>query len=220
MPPVFLSWFLDLAPSILVLTVCTFVLPPRTLFDWHPLLVAIGGTLIMPWAIRALDRDMSWIAQKPRASKIQWHWVLQLFGATLICVGAAAVFVNKNLYGKPHYATWHGLLGLITVVFVLAVALAGFALHWKVWPIGHLVSHGTARVSHMYFGLGLISLIGVTTGFGLSSHWLTRQLSDWVGEGVASGLIIPLTGIAMFPAVRTLLQVCRYRFRQVATKPK
>lgn len=70
MPPVLLSWLLDLAPSLLVITVTAFALPPRALFDWHPLLVVSGAMLIIPWAIRALDRDMSWMAQKPRPSKV------------------------------------------------------------------------------------------------------------------------------------------------------
>ncbi|TPP64080.1 hypothetical protein FGIG_04799 [Fasciola gigantica] len=219
MPPFLLSWLLDLVPSLLVVTVTAFVLPPRTLFDWHPLLVVVGGMLIMPWAIRALDRDMSWMTHKQRASKIQWHWILQLAGTVCIALGATAVFMNKNFYGKPHFATWHGLMGLITVVFAILVTCAGFGIHWKFWPIGRLVNYGTARATHMYFGLGSILLGGVTTGLGLCSHWFNRQISSRVGERAVLGVTILFFVFALFPALRIMLQVFRIRFRQPAAKP-
>ncbi|KAJ3116504.1 hypothetical protein HDU96_009490 [Phlyctochytrium bullatum] len=65
---------------------------------------------------------------KPKFSKaeqIDLHASLAFAGVAVLALGFGMIFYNKSLNGSTHFATWHGLFGLIIFVLGSFQALGG-----------------------------------------------------------------------------------------------
>nr|XP_049589337.1 transmembrane reductase CYB561D2 isoform X1 [Syngnathus scovelli] len=104
------------------------------------------------------------------------HWMLQCACVTCASLGLATIFYNKHLHGKPHFTSWHGLLGVITVCAAAVQSLAALPLIYhslvKGWSLAKIKRyHATAGL--VTYLLGSVSLL-----LGLTSGWFTKSVGD------------------------------------------
>ncbi|XP_069392776.1 transmembrane reductase CYB561D2 isoform X2 [Paralichthys olivaceus] len=105
------------------------------------------------------------------------HWILQCLCVSCAVLGLAAISYNKHLNSKPHFTSWHGLLGLLTVCVVGLQSLAAVPLIYhslvKGWSLAKLKRYHAASGLITYL-LGSISLL-----LGLCSAWFTASVGEY-----------------------------------------
>lgn len=110
-------------------------------------------------------------------TKSRLHWMLQSLCVSCAVLGVAAIFYNKHLKGKPHFTSWHGVLGVLTLWVVILQSLAALPLLYnslaKGWSLAKLKQYHAATGMLSYL-LGSISLV-----LGLSSAWFTASVRGY-----------------------------------------
>ncbi|XP_010736985.2 transmembrane reductase CYB561D2 [Larimichthys crocea] len=151
--------------------------PGSSLFSWHPFLMTLAFSLFMTEAILLFSPHGSPIKRFPHKTKGRVHWILQCLCVSCAVLGLAAIFYNKHLNGKPHFTSWHGLLGLLTVCVVVLQSLAAVPLIYhslaKGWSLAKLKRYHAATGLVTYL-LGSGSLL-----LGLSSAWFTASVREY-----------------------------------------
>lgn len=124
----------------------------------------------------------------------QLHWIMQCVAASSITAAFVIVLLNKQRIGKPHFATWHGLLGLLSIiasgVSMLGGLLALYAVQWRRWlrlrpALVRLLHSGAGIVA---YGLGM-----VTIGFGCYSPFMAENATFQVQTVCA--VLVGLVGV-------------------------
>ena len=80
--------------------------------------------LLMAEAVLVFSPWFSPLLNSPRNDKTRWHWVMQICAMCCAYTGLAIITYNKYLHNSVHYASWHGLTGII-VCCLLAVQASG-----------------------------------------------------------------------------------------------
>ncbi|XP_077428626.1 transmembrane reductase CYB561D2 [Vanacampus margaritifer] len=150
--------------------------PGSSLFSWHPFFMTLAFSFFMTEAILLFSPHGSTMKKFSHKVKGRVHWMLQCACVTCAALGLAAIFYNKHLRGKPHFTSWHGLLGVITVCTVAVQSLAAVPLIYhslaKGWSLAKLKRYHAASGLVTYL-LGSGSLL-----LGLTSVWFTSSVSD------------------------------------------
>lgn len=113
----------------------------------------------------------------PHKTKGRVHWFLQCLCVSCAVLGLAAISYNKHLNGKPHFISWHGLLGLFTVCVVGLQSTAAMPLIYhslaKGWSLAKLKRY------HATSGLVTYLLCSVSLLLGLCSAWFTASVREY-----------------------------------------
>uniref|UniRef100_A0A8V1AHL4 ascorbate ferrireductase (transmembrane) n=1 Tax=Gallus gallus TaxID=9031 RepID=A0A8V1AHL4_CHICK len=141
------------------------------LFSWHPLLMALAVSLLMTEALLAFSPEASPLRGLSRKAKARAHWVLQALAVLCAALGLGLVAYNKHLHGTGHLRTWHGRIGLLTVLYFAVQSLGGLPLLYPKlagsWPPGKLrLYHATAGLVGYLLGCASLTL-------GMCSLWFT-----------------------------------------------
>lgn len=151
--------------------------PGSSLFSWHPFLMTLAFSFFMTEAILLFSPHCSPVRKFAHKTKGRIHWMLQILSITCATTGLIVIIYNKNLNGKPHLTSWHGLLGLITVCVVGIQSVAAIPLIYhslaKGWSLAKLKRYHAASGLVTYL-LGSSSLL-----LGLCSSWFTAAVSDY-----------------------------------------
>nr|XP_046239614.1 transmembrane reductase CYB561D2 [Scatophagus argus]XP_046239615.1 transmembrane reductase CYB561D2 [Scatophagus argus] len=151
--------------------------PGSSLFSWHPFFMTLSFSFFMTEAILLFSPHGSLIRKFTHKTKGRVHWILQCLCVSCALLGLAAISLNKHLNGKPHFTSWHGLLGLLTVCVVVLQSLAGLPLIYhslaKGWSLAKLKRYHAATGLVTYL-LGTVSLL-----LGLSSAWFTASVREY-----------------------------------------
>lgn len=159
--------------------------PGSSLFSWHPTLMTIAFSMLMVEAILLFSPESSLLFWASRKTKVTTHWILQISCIACALIGFATIFFNKVRGSKSHFTTWHGLFGLITIIYVLIQAACGIFLLYpslaKNWKLVQLKTY------HATFGLLGLTLACGTIVLGLFSKWFVANSSGflWVLSLVA-----------------------------------
>ena len=125
-------------------------------------------------AILIFSRSSSLIPTAPRAIKARYHWILQL-SATLCAVGGfLAIFINKNRNDKPHFVSWHGCLGGITVFMTCFQACMGTGLLYPGLPIFKKLTLAMMKKGHALSGTLIFMLSCLVVFLGFYSNWFVK----------------------------------------------
>ncbi|KAM3914215.1 transmembrane reductase CYB561D2 [Leptodactylus fuscus] len=149
--------------------------PGTTLFSWHPFLMSLAFSFFMTEAILVFSPDSSLMRSFSRKARVRAHWILQLLCALCASLGLGIIYYNKSVHGKPHFSTWHGLLGLLTVLWALVQNAGGVTL---LYP--KLVQRWTLSTRKLYHATsGLLGfLLGCTSLFlGMCSLWFSANVT-------------------------------------------
>ncbi|KAM4893823.1 transmembrane reductase CYB561D2 isoform 3-T3 [Sylvia borin] len=186
--------------------------PGSSLFSWHPLLMALAVsatppvTTPLPWdsqgpcrrspwfsflmteALLIFSPETSLLRSFSRKIRVRAHWALQLLALLCALLGLAIITYNKHLNGKGHFVTWHGLTGLLAVLYTGGQCAGGVLLLYpklmKNWTLAKLkLYHATSGLVGYLLGsaslmLGMCSLWFTTTVTGAS--WYLAMLCPLV----------------------------------------
>ncbi|KPP66783.1 cytochrome b561 domain-containing protein 2-like [Scleropages formosus] len=182
--------------------------PGSSLFSWHPFLMTLAFSFLMTEAILVFSPDCSPIWKLSHKTKGRCHWVLQALAVVCATLGSMAVFYNKRLNVKPHFSTWHGVLGLVTVCCAALQLAGGLPLMYhklaKGWSLAKLKRYHAASGMVVYLlGCGSILL-------GTCSLWFTTSVQSLSWYLVA---LCPAASALVVMSQVTNSYVAKKRFR-------
>lgn len=119
--------------------------------------------------------------------RMTFHWILQIVGSCLLTVAFTVIVLSKNTKNKPHFATWHGIIGLVATIGV-ALAMFGGVIAKYSFPIRKIIRPVTVKVIHSIFGCIVYGLMIFTVLLGVYSNWFKRH-SSLTGIIVANVII-------------------------------
>lgn len=175
--------------AILFFTVFITILSFRngiSLFSYHPPLM-IGFFVCMTEAILCFSNENIFTRYLNHKERMTFHWILQIVGSCLLTVAFTVIVLSKNTKNKPHFATWHGIIGLVTTIGV-ALAMVGGVIAKYSFPIRKIIRPVTVKVIHSIFGCIVYGLMIFTVLLGVYSNWFKRH-SSLTGIIVANVII-------------------------------
>ena len=135
-------------------------------------------SLFMSEAVLMFSPHLSPIKKLTQRTKSRFHWILQGLCVSCAFLGIVAIYYNKHLNGKPHFTSWHGVLGVMTLWLTVLQLLAALPLLYhslaKGWSLAKLKQYHAATGMATYL-LGSISLV-----LGLSSAWVTTSVKGYM----------------------------------------
>eukprot|EP01099_Mayorella_cantabrigiensis_P005223 TRINITY_DN4097_c0_g1_i1.p1 TRINITY_DN4097_c0_g1~~TRINITY_DN4097_c0_g1_i1.p1 ORF type:complete len:250 (-),score=43.52 TRINITY_DN4097_c0_g1_i1:163-870(-) len=161
-------------------------------FFWHPTLMTLGFVLIGSQSILVMKTREGLFSfgnsesRLKRNDAVRLHFLLHTLSIVLVTIAIVIIYYGKEANNKPHFATWHGLLGVI--VYVLAMIQYVFALP-LVFPVLRVVDQETFQHFLTTF-LELHKLCGYyvwsagigTVIVGLFSTWFIAEIGEnvWI----------------------------------------
>lgn len=129
----------------------------------------------MTEAVLLFSPHSSPVRKLSHKTKGRIHWVLQCLCVTCACLGLSAISYNKYLNDKPHFTSWHGLVGIVTVGIVGVQSVAALPLIYiklaKGWSLAKMKRYHAVTGLLTYL-LGSGSLV-----LGLWSAWFTGSVN-------------------------------------------
>lgn len=139
-------------------------------------LCSLQFSLFMTEAILLFSPHASPVKRLPHRTKTRVHWLLQCVCACCAALGLAAICYNKRLHGKAHLGSWHGLLGLLTVVVLGLQSVAALPL------VYHRLARGCSLAAlkrcHAASGLLAYLLGSASLLLGLCSSWFSGSVRE------------------------------------------
>ncbi|XP_003701741.1 transmembrane reductase CYB561D2 [Megachile rotundata] len=180
-----LTHFLLIAPVIYIL-----VLSFSNVIFVHPILMSLGAGLLMAEAVFTISGDAYISYSLSRMSRIRMHWILHTIGLALLLIGLILIVVHKIDHNKPHFATPHSILGLITIIICFLVAGFGIVTNNSKWLYPR-VRPVLLKVMHAFGGILAMILLLATLITGTYSRW-------WPGSDTGRNLVFASFFIAGF----------------------
>lgn len=153
-----------------------------------PLPSAPQFSFLMTEALLIFSPETSLLRSFSRKIRVRAHWALQLLALLCALLGLGIITYNKHLNGKGHFVTWHGLTGLLAVLYASGQCAGGVLLLYpklmKNWTLAKLkLYHATSGLVGYLLGcaslmLGMCSLWFTTTVTGAS--WYLAMLCPLV----------------------------------------
>ncbi|CAH8675092.1 unnamed protein product [Schistosoma rodhaini] len=106
------------------------------IFSLHPLFMSFGFLFFMFNGIDVLSENI-FGPLKSRSKKIKAHWILESLSVLFIFIGFIGIYANKILNGKPHFATWHGLIGAVASFSLVFMCSCSYPEHFQSFPAGN-----------------------------------------------------------------------------------
>ncbi|XP_023246214.1 cytochrome b561 domain-containing protein 2-like [Copidosoma floridanum] len=155
-----------------------------SLFSWHPICMALGAGLLIVEGVYAISGEVYATRKVARKKRVTLHWILHLIGLLLMTAGFVVIVVNKNIHGKSHFVTLHGILGLVTFVLVWAIAGFGVLTNNAQWVYPR-VRPVLLKVVHGFAGIGMTVLLLVTLVNGTFNNWWDHIGASVTGRALA-----------------------------------
>jgi len=150
--------------------------PGSSLFSWHPTLMVLAFTFLMVEGILVFSKESSLIQKAARPTKVNTHTVCMVLSLLCCLGGAFVIWYNKELNGKPHVISWHGIIGYITVTYVGIQCLAGiFVKYHKI--LANYIKPFQLKMNHATSGLFLYSMVCLSMVLGMYSNWFTANVT-------------------------------------------
>ncbi|NXD47459.1 C56D2 protein, partial [Corvus moneduloides] len=140
-----------------------------------PLPPAPQFSFLMTEALLIFSPETSLLRSFSRKVRVRAHWALQLLALLCALLGLGIITYNKHLNGKGHFVTWHGLTGLLAVLYAGGQCAGGVLLLYpklmKNWTMAKLkLYHATSGL--VGYLLGCASLM-----LGMCSLWFTTTVT-------------------------------------------
>ncbi len=152
--------------------------PNLDFFVCVSLLPILQFSFFMTEAVLLFNPYSSPVQKLKHKAKGRLHGVLQGLCVCCATAGLAAIFYNKHLHDKPHFSSWHGTVGLLTVTVAGLQSLGGLPLLYpklaRGWSLAKLKRyHATSGL--LAYLLGSLSLF-----LGLCTAWFSSSVSGSV----------------------------------------
>uniref|UniRef100_A0A8C4J9C8 ascorbate ferrireductase (transmembrane) n=1 Tax=Dromaius novaehollandiae TaxID=8790 RepID=A0A8C4J9C8_DRONO len=136
---------------------------------------SLAFSFLLTEALLVFSPESSPLRAFSRKVKVRVHWALQLLALLCALLGLGIISYNKHLNGKAHFVTWHGLTGLLAVLYAGMQCAGGVLLLYpklvKNWTLAKLkLYHATSGL--VGYLLGCASLM-----LGMCSLWFTTSVT-------------------------------------------
>ncbi|EPT00163.1 hypothetical protein FOMPIDRAFT_1023929 [Fomitopsis schrenkii] len=96
-------------------------------FFWHPILQSLS-IVAFTYGIVTLQPTSQ---PRTKAAGLSRHQTTMLWGGyPAILLGTLAIWWNKTLHGSHHATTWHGILGYVSVIWIVIQVFIGIGSVW------------------------------------------------------------------------------------------
>eukprot|EP00929_Paragymnodinium_shiwhaense_P072407 TRINITY_DN36755_c0_g1_i1.p2 TRINITY_DN36755_c0_g1~~TRINITY_DN36755_c0_g1_i1.p2 ORF type:complete len:223 (-),score=24.82 TRINITY_DN36755_c0_g1_i1:58-651(-) len=131
-----------------------------TWFWYHPTAMLI--------AFVALMGNATLLKKTPGKDNCKFHGYLMGAGTVVAAFGWYVIHTQKNSLGKPHFATWHGTIGLVTLLSTFGVMSVGLAALDP--DFGWFNKSAPIRLAHRYGGKAVLVLAYVCCVLGWNAR--------------------------------------------------
>jgi len=115
-----------------------------------------------------------------REQRLKAHWSLQISAGICILIAFICIFIYKSNGNRDHFATTHGYVGFLTLLFCLGTVSGGLFAAFSV-NFRHFVKPAVIKVIHVSFGVISYSMAVLTMFYGLNHAWTQERLSaGWI----------------------------------------
>jgi len=168
-----------------------------TWFAWHPPFMLLGFLLLMTQAIFSFSNDNILTRKLSREQRVKAHWTLQIGAGVCILIAFICIYTYKSKANAEHFATTHGYLGFLTLLFCLGTVGGGLFALFSV-NFRHWVKPVVVKIIHASFGVISYSLAVLTMFYGLNHAWTHERLSAaWINT------LIGIVGVIWLYVVAT-----------------
>lgn len=153
--------------------------PGSSLFSWHPTMMTFAYSFFMIEAILLFSPHSSILAKYSRKTKSTTHWIMMLLALACMIGGYLAIVINKDINGKLHLTSWHGLIGFITIMYTCVQAFGGLFQIWG-WLrdlLPRSFTLGRLKGYHATSGLTLYMLACISLFLGMQSNWFVANVT-------------------------------------------
>lgn len=136
-------------------------------------------------------------------SKLNVHFLLQVFAAIFALAGFLVVALHKFNLDKYHFTTFHGRFGLAGLLCIVVTSLFGSVAKYAI-ALRHLVRPANLKIAHAALGLLNYKLFVVTSMLGLYSSWFGKHGTSG-GFYVGSATLLVIFQYVVLPPTRTMV---------------
>ena len=156
----------------------------------HPQLLAISALLLQVQAALILQPTAT-PSQKQLGTRI--HYSLQLFSILAFLSAFTIIEINKG--DHPHFVSPHGILGLLTVIFVVLQALGGVIQYLLPVPILGSVEAGKRFYKYHRWSGYVLLLLEVSTVVAATQTGYNLAVIRIPAWAVVIAIILTLAGV-------------------------
>ena len=149
-----------------------------SIFSENTILVSFQFITFMFEGLLVFNQESSLLLNASRQTKVLVHWVLQATAVTCAGLGFIVIFYNKYLRDKPHFTTWHGLFGVITVCYIMLQSVGGSFVKYEFLRSLIKIRLADLKLYHATSGLIAFTLVTVTLMLAFYSNWFTTNVNE------------------------------------------
>ncbi|KAF5300505.1 hypothetical protein FQA39_LY02304 [Lamprigera yunnana] len=174
--------YLTIVVHIFIVAYCVFTLYlclsyELFFFTWHPVLLSLGWVLLMGEGILIFAPGNRLTTALSHKTKVKLHWIIQSISLGSGVIGFIVIYINKDLHNKPHFHSWHGILGLISTVLFIPVGMSGIIALYS-FNFRDYIHPITTKLIHRICGVATFVAGGVTILLSLYTNWFKRRVND------------------------------------------
>lgn len=121
------------------------------------------------------SKESSLFASFTHNQKKTAHWALNTFGLVSILTAFAAIYYNKEENGRPHFTSWHGLIGISTIGYTIVQYFAGHNLTVFNFLAKKIIPYNRLAMYHATSGTFLYVLACLSLSLGIYSNWFSQS---------------------------------------------
>ncbi|KAJ8093311.1 hypothetical protein PM082_020797 [Marasmius tenuissimus] len=175
-------------------------------FAFHPLLQSLAMFLFTYGIITLQPTNQP----RTKVAGLRRHQAaIFYFALPLVSLGTLFIMYNKSLNGTHHFKTWHGTLGILSMVWILMqVALGGASVWFNGAAFGGGAKAKAVWKYHRLSGYLLFPLLLLTVNLGGAwSHWGQRHISYTIRV-----LVYVISPAAVLTAVVSRVRLSKMKF--------
>jgi uncharacterized membrane protein YidH (DUF202 family) len=215
-----------------VITVHVFRSADRVLstFNFHPVYMSIGYLFLATQAMLFLYFNTDNVIKHTtedtdRKSKVRIHTWINLTSTLLIALGFIAILYHKIALDKRHFATYHSIFGLITVILSAVQLLLGLYIYLRTpskppssatFPAN--ITEIQWRKYHRWLGLLSYAMAILTIAMGFYSNYAIRSFPALVRSVNTVAVLLLGVGFTVL-GLRLKLPAFLKNNASVATEP-
>lgn len=144
--------------------------------------------LLMFEAITVFSPSSSLIPSWQRSTKANIHGYMMAASLFSAIAGFIIIYYNKEINNKEHFTTWHGTMGLVTVLWVCVQCFGGVLLKYNNLVSSWKIRLADMKLYHATSGLCAFTLVSVTLVMALFSDWFSNAAAGTTWWGVFATL--------------------------------